>query len=54
MSTPIALKGGKPVRTAPWPKWPLFTDKDKADLAALLDDGPRRSGRDTPWRPATA
>jgi perosamine synthetase len=39
MSAQIALKGGKPVRTAPWPKWPLFTDKDKADLAALLDDG---------------
>jgi perosamine synthetase len=39
MSSSIALKGGKPVRTSPWPKWPLFTDKDKADLAALLDDG---------------
>jgi perosamine synthetase len=39
MSAQIALKGGKPVRTTPWPKWPLFTDKDKADLAALLDDG---------------
>jgi len=39
MSTQIALKGGKPVRTTPWPKWPLFTDKDKADLAAVLDDG---------------
>jgi perosamine synthetase len=39
MSAQIALKGGKPVRTTPWPKWPLFTDKDKADLAAVLDDG---------------
>jgi perosamine synthetase len=39
MSAQIALKGGKPVRTTPWPKWPVFTDKDKADLAALLDDG---------------
>ena len=39
MSRSIALEGGKPVRTSPWPKWPLFTDKDKADLAALLDDG---------------
>jgi perosamine synthetase len=39
MSAQIALKGGKPVRTTPWPKWPVFTDKDKTDLAALLDDG---------------
>jgi perosamine synthetase len=39
MSTQIALQGGKPVRTKPWPKWPLFTDKDKADLVAVLDDG---------------
>ncbi len=39
MRTPIVLKGGSPVRTAPWPRWPIFTDKDKADLAALLDDG---------------
>ena len=39
MSARIALEGGTPVRTAPWPKWPLFTDKDKADLAAVLDDG---------------
>jgi perosamine synthetase len=39
MSAQIALKGGKPVRTTPWPNWPVFTDKDKADLAALLDDG---------------
>jgi perosamine synthetase len=39
MSAPIAYTGGAPVRTAPWPKWPLFTDKDKADLAAVLDHG---------------
>ncbi len=39
MSAQIALKGGKPVRATPWPKWPVFTDKDKADLAAVLDDG---------------
>ena len=39
MSTQIALQGGKPVRTTPWPKWPLFTDKDKADLVAVLEDG---------------
>ena len=34
-----ALHGGPPVRTKPWPKWPLFTERDKADLAAVLDDG---------------
>ena len=39
MSKQIALTGGTPVRTAPWPRWPLFTEKDKADLAAVLDDG---------------
>jgi perosamine synthetase len=39
MAAQIAQKGGKPVRTAPWPRWPLFTDKDKADLVAVLDDG---------------
>jgi perosamine synthetase len=39
MSARLALEGGSPVRTAPWPKWPLFTDRDKADLAAVLDDG---------------
>ena len=39
MSTQIALQGGKPVRATPWPKWPLFTDKDKADLVAVLEDG---------------
>ena len=35
----LAILGGKPVRTTPWPKWPLFTDKDKADLVAVLEDG---------------
>jgi perosamine synthetase len=34
-----ALLGGAPVRTRPWPKWPLFTAKDREDLAAVLDDG---------------
>ncbi len=35
----IALYGAEPVRTKPWPKWPLFTQQDKDDLAAVLDDG---------------
>lgn len=39
MSNEIALDGGTPVRTKPWPKWPLFTQKDKEDICAVLDDG---------------
>jgi len=39
MSIEIALNGGTPVRTEPWPKWPLFTQKDKDDICAVLDDG---------------
>jgi perosamine synthetase len=39
MSEELALEGGSPVRTAPWPKWPVFTDKDIADVTAILEDG---------------
>lgn len=39
MSKEIAFLEGKPVRTKPYPKWPLFTQKDKDDLSAVLDDG---------------
>ncbi len=39
MRIDIALNGGTPVRTEPWPKWPLFTPKDKEDICAVLDDG---------------
>jgi perosamine synthetase len=39
MKSKLAIDGGEPVRTKPWPKWPLFTAKDKQDLAAVLDDG---------------
>jgi perosamine synthetase len=35
----LAIEGGAPVRSKPWPKWPLFSAKDKQDLAAVLDDG---------------
>ncbi len=35
----LAIEGGNPVRSKPWPKWPLFSDRDKQDLAAVLDDG---------------
>jgi dTDP-4-amino-4,6-dideoxygalactose transaminase len=35
----LAVLGGRPVRAAPWPKWPLFTDQDVAVLGAVLRDG---------------
>jgi len=35
----LAMLGGRPVRTAPWPKWPLFTEQDVADVGAVLRDG---------------
>ena len=35
----LAIKGGNPVRVKPFPKWPIFTEKDKKDLVAVLDDG---------------
>lgn len=35
----IALNGGTPVRSHSYPKWPLFTQKDKDDLIDILDDG---------------
>jgi len=39
MSEKLAMLGGRPVRTAPWPKWPLFTEQDVADVGAVLRDG---------------
>jgi len=39
MSEKIALEGGSPIRTEPWPKWPLFTDEDISDVSAILRDG---------------
>ena len=35
----LAIAGGKPVRSKPWPKWPVFTAKDREEVAAVLDDG---------------
>ena len=31
----LAVLGGKPVRTAPWPKWPLFTEQLRTDKIAF-------------------
>jgi len=39
MSEQLALHGGQPVRTAPWPRWPLFSEKDLADVEAVLREG---------------
>lgn len=39
MSEKLAMLGGRPVRTAPWPKWPLFSEQDVADVGAVLRDG---------------
>jgi len=35
----LAINRGNPVRVKPFPKWPIFTEKDKEDLVAVLDDG---------------
>jgi len=35
----LAINRGNPVRVKPFPKWPIFTEKDKKDLIAVLDDG---------------
>jgi perosamine synthetase len=39
MRDKLALHGGQPVRTAPWPKWPLFSDKEIVDVVSVLNDG---------------
>jgi dTDP-4-amino-4,6-dideoxygalactose transaminase len=39
MKEELAINGGKPVRVKPYPKWPVFSQKDKNDLIAVLDDG---------------
>ena len=39
MKPKLAIEGGKPVRTAPWPAWPHF-EKDEIDAAcAVLKSG---------------
>ena len=39
MSDKLAIFGGEPVRKESYPKWPIFTEKDKQDLVVVLDDG---------------
>ena len=38
----LAIKGGKPVRdtkTSPWPKWPVFDEKEEKSLLEVLRSG---------------
>jgi perosamine synthetase len=35
----LAMLGGSPVRTAPWPRWPQFSEPEIAALGAVLRDG---------------
>ncbi len=35
----LAMLGGRPVRATPWPKWPLFSEQDVAEVGAVLRDG---------------
>lgn len=35
----LALHGGKPVRTAPWPRWPVFDAEDEQMLLDVLRSG---------------
>ncbi len=35
----LALNGGSPVRTAPWPQWPIFDQEDERLLLEVLRSG---------------
>lgn len=40
MSDPrLAIKGGDPIRTHPWPRWPIWEERDREALGAVLDRG---------------
>jgi dTDP-4-amino-4,6-dideoxygalactose transaminase len=39
MSNRLAIDGGAPVRTDPWPPWPHFDEDDVASAAAVLHSG---------------
>jgi len=38
-STTLAIEGGAPVRTAPWPAWPVFAEDEIAAVSAVLASG---------------
>ena len=35
----LAINGGQPIRTKPWPKWPVFDDGDIARVSAAIESG---------------
>ncbi len=37
MSSVLAINGGNPVRTAPWPAWPHFGEEEKAAVCRVVD-----------------
>ena len=39
MSSTLAIKGGKPVRTRPFPAWPVFDKSDERAVAAVVRSG---------------
>ncbi|RME51867.1 MAG: DegT/DnrJ/EryC1/StrS family aminotransferase, partial [Caldilineae bacterium] len=39
MSSTLALHGGTPVRTKPWPRWPRWDDRVRAQLLGVLERG---------------
>jgi dTDP-4-amino-4,6-dideoxygalactose transaminase len=39
MSDKLAMNGGTPVRTAPWPSWPVFGEEEEALLLDVLRSG---------------
>jgi dTDP-4-amino-4,6-dideoxygalactose transaminase len=41
---PLAVRGGKPVRTRPWPTWPVWDEEDVQALAQVVRSGKWFSG----------
>ena len=39
MSAKLAIEGGKPVRTDPWPSWPRWGEGEKRALIEVLESG---------------
>lgn len=39
MAEKLALYGGEPVRTRPWPRWPIFNEMDEQTLLETLRSG---------------
>jgi dTDP-4-amino-4,6-dideoxygalactose transaminase len=35
----LAINGGTPVRTKPWPRWPVFGEAERAQLLEVFDSG---------------